>query len=222
VLEEIVGAVKRIENKPTHRSLVHRSSGIQWIRIEITQMLNTLIYKRTHKGDPDKSGIFGIHDCMGSVRAWGFDAVIGVGVKNPDRGSEGIASKINWIGINPYRADASSAEWNGARRPDWSTTFRGPLVRFDRFVFRDDEGPYLETLAPSLFCHLFKDAKHFVMSKNLPREMQEEVQDKHRTAEKQTPENSPSKFVPTVGDSIATPQRACRSKNSPECKSPKK
>ena len=36
-----------------------------------------LIYKRTHTGDPDKNGIFGINNCMGSVRDWEFYAVIG-------------------------------------------------------------------------------------------------------------------------------------------------
>ena len=35
--------------------------------------MRTLIYKRTHPGDPDVDGLFGIHDCMGQVRAWSFD-----------------------------------------------------------------------------------------------------------------------------------------------------
>ena len=41
--------------------------------------MRTLIYKRTHPGDPDEKGRFGICDCMGRVRAWDFEAVIGVG-----------------------------------------------------------------------------------------------------------------------------------------------
>src|SRR4051812_45820013 len=42
--------------------------------------MRTLVYKRTHSGDPDpKMGVFGNHDCMGEVRAWPFDAVIGIG-----------------------------------------------------------------------------------------------------------------------------------------------
>jgi hypothetical protein len=48
--------------------------------------MNTLVYKRTHTGDPDESGIFGIHDCMGQVRGWNFGAVIGVGGKSPWHG----------------------------------------------------------------------------------------------------------------------------------------
>jgi hypothetical protein len=31
--------------------------------------MRTLIYKRTHTGDPDANGCFGIYDCMGRVRA---------------------------------------------------------------------------------------------------------------------------------------------------------
>jgi hypothetical protein len=41
--------------------------------------MRTLIYKRTHHGDPDPAGRFGIHDCMGRVRTWSLEAVIGVG-----------------------------------------------------------------------------------------------------------------------------------------------
>jgi hypothetical protein len=39
--------------------------------------MRTLIYKRTHSGDPDpKAGVFGCNNCMNTVRGWGFDAVI--------------------------------------------------------------------------------------------------------------------------------------------------
>jgi hypothetical protein len=41
--------------------------------------MRTLIYKRTHPGDPDTTGRFGVCDCMGRVRTWDFEAVIGVG-----------------------------------------------------------------------------------------------------------------------------------------------
>jgi hypothetical protein len=35
--------------------------------------MRTLIYKRTHSGDPDpETGIFGNHDCEGEVRDWAF------------------------------------------------------------------------------------------------------------------------------------------------------
>ena len=41
--------------------------------------MRTLVYLRTHNGDPDEEDVFGIHDCMGQVRSWRFEAVIGVG-----------------------------------------------------------------------------------------------------------------------------------------------
>jgi hypothetical protein len=56
--------------------------------------MNTLVYKRTHTGDPNTQGVFGCHDCMGQIRRRSFDAVIGVGGKRPDQGHEGIAFKI--------------------------------------------------------------------------------------------------------------------------------
>jgi hypothetical protein len=31
--------------------------------------VRVLVYKRTHNGDPDQFGCFGVHDCMGEVGA---------------------------------------------------------------------------------------------------------------------------------------------------------
>lgn len=126
--------------------------------------MNTLIYKRTHRGDPDKSGIFGRRDCMGRVRRWNFDAVIGVGGRSPWPGHEEIANRINWIGINPDKTKAANSTW------------KGPLVRFERFVLYDEKGPKLKRLAPKLFKYMFED-KHVraVMSRSLAGEMQEEI-----------------------------------------------
>jgi hypothetical protein len=128
--------------------------------------MNTLIYKRTHTGDPDKSGIFGIHDCMGRVRCWNFDAVIGVGGKSPLHGHEGIAFKITWIGINPRKIEGDS-----------EVVLRGPLLGFEYFVLWDENGKDLKKLAPHLFRYIFEDQQvRVVMSRSLPsREMQEEV-----------------------------------------------
>lgn len=48
--------------------------------------MRILIYKRTHVGDPDDSGRFGLYNCMGRVRGYDFDAVIGVGgIGNEER-----------------------------------------------------------------------------------------------------------------------------------------
>ena len=124
--------------------------------------MNTLIYKRTHTGDPNNLGIFGINDCMGQIRCWSFDAVIGVGGKSPRHGHEDIALKINWIGINP--------------RKTVEPGLRGPCVEFECFVLLDETGPDLRTLAPNLFRYMFEDQHvRVVMSRSLPNQMQEEV-----------------------------------------------
>jgi hypothetical protein len=66
----------------------------------------TLIYKRTHCDDPDsQTGVFGNEDCMGSKRAWPFDAVIGVGGISPWSDYKGIARKITWIGVDAKIVD---------------------------------------------------------------------------------------------------------------------
>jgi hypothetical protein len=59
-------------------------------------------------GDPDpETGQFGIHDCMGRVRTWDFEAVIGVGGLSAKPRS--LAGKVNWIGIGRRRGDRPSA-----------------------------------------------------------------------------------------------------------------
>ena len=123
--------------------------------------LNTLVYKRTHSGDPDISGVFGSDDCMGRVRGFDFDAVIGVGGKSPDRGHEDIAYKVNWVGLKPRVI--------GKGR-------RGPLLKFECFVRPEGAGPDLRELAPRIFRYMFED-KHvrFVLSKSLTPEMQDEA-----------------------------------------------
>ena len=98
--------------------------------------MRTLIYKRTHTGDPDAAGRFGIHGCMGRVRAWSFDAVIGVGGIGSEPTAYGIDGRVTWIGIGPHRARAKDP--------------RGPLVTFDHFVLFDARGPLLHEHAPRL------------------------------------------------------------------------
>ncbi len=98
--------------------------------------MRTLIYKRTHPGDPDLDGRFGIDDCMGRVRSWKFDAVIGVGGMSGEPRGHGLDGKVNWIGIGPHRRTM----------PDK----RGPVVTFDHFWFRGPDGPEFEVLAPRL------------------------------------------------------------------------
>ena len=98
--------------------------------------MRTLIYKRTHSGDPDpETGTFGNADCMGQVRRWDFEAVIGVGGIGRQAAREGIAGKVTWVGIGPHK---SPGRW------------RGPLVTFDRFVYYGEDGPPLRAIAPAL------------------------------------------------------------------------
>ena len=98
--------------------------------------MRTLIYKRTHRGDPDTEGRFGIHDCMGRVREWSFDAVIGVGGIGVKPESQGLARKVNWVGIGSHKRAV-------AGKP-------GLIVTFDHFLLFESDGPSFPELAPNL------------------------------------------------------------------------
>lgn len=98
--------------------------------------MRTLIYKRTHNGDPDATGRFGVYDCMGRVRAWNFEAVIGVGGTGAEPRSHGLDGKVNWIGIGPRKHSVAGQ--------------RGPIVTFDHFVLYGSSGLDFERLAPLL------------------------------------------------------------------------
>ena len=97
--------------------------------------MRILVYKRTHNGDPD-DGCFGVSDCMGAVRSRQFDAVIGVGGIGAWAQREGIAGKLNWVGVGPRKTAVRG--------------YRGPLVAFDRFVDFGCSGADFRSLAPAL------------------------------------------------------------------------
>ena len=99
--------------------------------------MRTLVYKRTHPHDPGECGCFGIEDCMGRIRAWEFDAVIGVGGNGIEAQSHNINGKVNWIGV-------------GAHKHKPRRGYRGPLVTFDHFVLFEADGPNFRELAPHL------------------------------------------------------------------------
>jgi len=84
------------------------------------RIVKTFVYKRTHKGDPDKEGRFGIRDCMGRARNFEFDAVIGIGGVSVEAKRSGIHRKVNWIGIGPRKQMLAADGW--------------PLLTFDYFV----------------------------------------------------------------------------------------
>lgn len=122
--------------------------------------MRILVYKRTHNGDPDASGCFGIHDCMGSIRGRHFDAVIGVGGIGLEPKSHGIAGKVNWIGIGPRKT---------------ATLKRGPHVRFDRFVDFDTEGPNFSELAPNLARRMYSNNVRHIMDDFTPEQYREAI-----------------------------------------------
>jgi hypothetical protein len=124
--------------------------------------MNTLIYKRTHRGDPNPAGVFGCHDCMGRVRQQEFEAVIGLGGKHPWLGHRDIAFKVTWVGIHPKKSEVRGR--------------RGPLVRFEKFELWNEDGKDVRDVAPKLYRYMFVDqhVRH-VMSASLPKAIQGEV-----------------------------------------------
>jgi hypothetical protein len=112
-----------------------KENGVRLPTYSGADEVRVLVYKRTHQGDPDASGRFGIRDCMGKIRSRNFDAVIGIGGIGSEAKSWRIDEKLNWVGI-------------GARKG--RIVGRGPLVTFDHFVLFDGAGPDLWQIAPQL------------------------------------------------------------------------
>ena len=122
--------------------------------------MKILIYKRTHKGDPDSKGIFGNQDCMGKVRNWNYDAVIGIGGKAPWKEDQDIKFKINWIGLEPKKVESSG---------------RGPRVVFSNFALFEESGQDIQENFPNLFDYMYGTRKRFDMSSMLPENVLREV-----------------------------------------------
>lgn len=97
--------------------------------------MKVLLYKRTHTGDPNSAGIFGCYNCMGRVRSWKYDAVIGLGSLTPWKNSIGIAGKVTWIGVHPTR---------------FMGPYKDPQVQFERFILLNEKGPLFSVVAPTL------------------------------------------------------------------------
>lgn len=112
-------------------------------------MMKILIYKRTHTGDPDKNGCFGIYDCMGRIRDYNYDAVIGVGGTGREPVSYGIDKKINWVGITPAKKASNTSPVH---------------VKFDTFLLFEHEGPLLEAMAPHLAHRLYDGKARFLLT----------------------------------------------------------
>jgi hypothetical protein len=111
--------------------------------------MRILTYKRTHTGDPASAGVFGVNDCMGSVRALEYDAVIGVGGIGAEPRSYQIDGKITWVGVSPQK-----------RMGQWPS----PLVTFNHFVLFDAGGPALAALAPALAKRVYEGKVRYILS----------------------------------------------------------
>jgi hypothetical protein len=97
---------------------------------------------------------------MGRIRRLPFDAVIGVGGISGEPISQGIAGKINWIGI-------------GARTKPCDG-MRGPLVTFDHFMLFEEKGREFDKIAPALAKRLYaRRAPRFVFNNLNPTEQAE-------------------------------------------------
>lgn len=111
--------------------------------------MNILTYKRTHIGDPDsRSGEFGVRDCMGRVRGFHYAAVIGVGGIGAEPQSHGIAGRITWVGVVPRKK---------------SSTSRGPVVTFDKFVYYGAGGVPLHMVAPNLSRRMYEGKARYLL-----------------------------------------------------------
>jgi hypothetical protein len=107
-----------------------------------------LTYKRTHTDDPNGGGIFGVNNCMGQVRDYAYDAVIGIGGISSAPTRAGIDRKLTWVGVSPTRYPGP-----------WNHT----LVRFEKFLLLDQLGPPLETLAPALARRMYDGGVRFIL-----------------------------------------------------------
>lgn len=118
-----------------------------------------LVYRRTHTGDPCEDGRFGCNNCMGRIRDWGYDAVIGIGGKKPDLGHDGIKERITWIGIGPKPEDPTQEERDRVKQ--WGDDFgKTKIYTFDKFLLLDEKGPLVSSVKTKhLYNHMFIDHK---------------------------------------------------------------
>ena len=122
--------------------------------------MKILVYRRTHTGDPDPvTQTFGINDCMGSVRDWSYDAVIGIGGVAPDPGDENIRMRITWIGISPMRREATQSDVDRMKISNsYFSKFRGKLINFRKFILLNDSGPLVANY-PDLHEYMFVEGR---------------------------------------------------------------
>jgi hypothetical protein len=143
--------------------------------------MRTLIYKRTHSGDPSpETGVFGNNGCMGKVRSWQFEAVIDIGGTGREPEVNGIARKLTWVGIGPHKV------FDDALRPEC------PRVTFDHFLYYGEKGRLLIEIAPALARRMYGKNVRVLMN-SLSAEERREVEAILQLAKKAPPSSRPSK-----------------------------
>jgi hypothetical protein len=121
--------------------------------------MRTLIYKRTHNGDPDPdTGVFGCNECMKDVRGWlgPEDAVIGVGGIGSEPHQEFIAGKLTWVGIGPQNAGDGKDGY--------------PLLTFKHFLYYGEQGSLLKDIAPALAKRIYDGGVRLIWDTSLANE----------------------------------------------------
>ncbi len=142
-------------------------AALRLSRSWVCSVMRTLIYKRTHTGDPDPhTGVFGNRDCMKTVRGRRFDAVIGIGGIGREPAVSGISGKLTWVGIGARKI---------FRDPDLLfVTPKRPLVTFKHFRYFGEGGKLFAEIAPALAKRMYgKNVR--VLIKGMSSEEQQEV-----------------------------------------------
>jgi hypothetical protein len=121
--------------------------------------MRILTYKRTHTGDPDAHGRFGVHDCMGTVRSLPFDAVIGIGGIGPEPRLYGIDGKLTWLGVGPRRSLLPG--------------LRAEIIEFEHFLLFEENGPQLSSVAPRLAERMYRGRVRYLTRGYSEAELQE-------------------------------------------------
>jgi hypothetical protein len=100
-------------------------------------MSRILVYKRTHPHDPGVEGVFGNQDCMGQIRGFDYDVVVGIGGIGTEARSHGIDRRLNWIGIGRI---------HGPVHPNRNH----PTFTFRHFVLQEHTGAFFDVHCPQL------------------------------------------------------------------------
>jgi hypothetical protein len=83
-------------------------------------MCEDALPRNDQHGDPDETGQFGVCDCIGQVRSWNYEAVIGIGGTAAEARSYGIDGRVTSV---PHWLYASSLDSRFNRRPPrWATS----------------------------------------------------------------------------------------------------